>query len=181
MAKLRCGCFPKSWLGLKEWWLWEWQASYNSRVSWFPGCVMNVPPWVPPPRPSSSLPSGTGCTRAITWPFSPECWWRWWRELWVWGTPSHPAGPVTWTGGGGCPPTEQSHCFHWASPELRLVCLVRVLSEAGRPHPHSVHLRGRQSKVKHGKARCASSERDGNTRPPDLPLEKPLCRSGSNS
>ena len=34
---------------------------------------------------------------------------------------------------------------------------------------------------------CASqqtvenSERDWNTRPPDLPLEKPLCRSGSNS
>ena len=26
-----------------------------------------------------------------------------------------------------------------------------------------------------------SSERDGNTRPPDLPLEKPICRSGSNS
>ena len=26
-----------------------------------------------------------------------------------------------------------------------------------------------------------SSERDGNTRPPDLPLEKSLCRSGSNS
>ena len=25
------------------------------------------------------------------------------------------------------------------------------------------------------------SERDGNTRPPDLPLEKPACRSGSNS
>ena len=24
-------------------------------------------------------------------------------------------------------------------------------------------------------------ERDGNTRPPDLPLEKPTCRSGSNS
>ena len=23
-------------------------------------------------------------------------------------------------------------------------------------------------------------ERDGNTRPPDLPLEKPICRSGSN-
>ena len=23
--------------------------------------------------------------------------------------------------------------------------------------------------------------RDGNTRPPDLPLEKPVCRSGSNS
>ena len=26
-----------------------------------------------------------------------------------------------------------------------------------------------------------SSERDGNTRLPDLPLEKPVCRSGSNS
>ena len=25
------------------------------------------------------------------------------------------------------------------------------------------------------------SERDGNTRPPDLPLEEPVCRSGSNS
>ena len=23
-----------------------------------------------------------------------------------------------------------------------------------------------------------NSERDGNTRPPDLPLEKPVCRSG---
>ena len=23
--------------------------------------------------------------------------------------------------------------------------------------------------------------KDGNTRPPDLPLEKPVCRSGSNS
>ena len=26
-----------------------------------------------------------------------------------------------------------------------------------------------------------NSEREGNTRPPDLPLEKPTCRSGSNS
>ena len=26
-----------------------------------------------------------------------------------------------------------------------------------------------------------NSERDGNTRPPDLCLEKPICRSGSNS
>ena len=25
-----------------------------------------------------------------------------------------------------------------------------------------------------------NSERDGNTRPPDLPLEKPVCRAGSN-
>ena len=28
---------------------------------------------------------------------------------------------------------------------------------------------------------CGNSERDGNTRPPDLHLEKPVCRSGSNS
>ena len=26
-----------------------------------------------------------------------------------------------------------------------------------------------------------NSERNGNTRPPDLPLEKPICRLGSNS
>ena len=26
-----------------------------------------------------------------------------------------------------------------------------------------------------------NSERDRNTRPPDLPLEKPICRSGSNN
>ena len=28
---------------------------------------------------------------------------------------------------------------------------------------------------------CGNSERNGNTRPPDLPLEKSVCRSGSNS
>ena len=28
---------------------------------------------------------------------------------------------------------------------------------------------------------CGNSEGDGNNRPPDLPLEKPVCRSGSNS
>ena len=28
---------------------------------------------------------------------------------------------------------------------------------------------------------CGNSERDRNTRPPDLPPEKPVCRSGSNS
>ena len=28
---------------------------------------------------------------------------------------------------------------------------------------------------------CGNSERDWNTRPPDLPLEKPICWSGSNS
>ena len=28
---------------------------------------------------------------------------------------------------------------------------------------------------------CENFSRDGNTRPADLPLEKPVCRSGSNS
>ena len=28
---------------------------------------------------------------------------------------------------------------------------------------------------------CGNSERDGNTRPPDVPLEKSVCMSGSNS
>ena len=26
---------------------------------------------------------------------------------------------------------------------------------------------------------CGNSSRDGNTRPPDLPLEKPVCKSGN--
>ena len=30
-------------------------------------------------------------------------------------------------------------------------------------------------------SKLENSERDGNTRPPNLPLEKPVCRSGSNS
>ena len=38
----------------------------------------------------------------------------------------------------------------------------------------SLWLRGSQETVE-------NSERDGNTRPTDLPLEKPVCRSGSNS
>ena len=29
--------------------------------------------------------------------------------------------------------------------------------------------------------RLENSERDGTTKPPDLPLEKSVCRSGSNS
>ena len=33
--------------------------------------------------------------------------------------------------------------------------------------------------VEHNKLK--NSSRDGNTRPPDLPLEKSVCRSGSNS
>ena len=32
-----------------------------------------------------------------------------------------------------------------------------------------------------GHNKLENSERDGNTRPPDVPLEKSVCRSGSNS
>ena len=32
-----------------------------------------------------------------------------------------------------------------------------------------------------GHSKLENSERDGNTKPPDLSLEKPVCRSGSNN
>ena len=37
------------------------------------------------------------------------------------------------------------------------------------------------AKAKRSKQTVGNSDRDGNTRPPDLPLEKPVCTSGSNS
>ena len=37
------------------------------------------------------------------------------------------------------------------------------------------------AKVNGSQETVENSERDGNTRPPDLPLEKFVCRSGSNS
>ena len=51
-------------------------------------------------------------------------------------------------------------------PEKHLLLLYRLCQ--------SFWLCGSQQTVE-------NSERDGNTRPPDLPLEKSLCRSGSNS
>ena len=48
------------------------------------------------------------------------------------------------------------------------------LPELAQTHIHWHWLCGSQQTVE-------NSERDGNTRPPDLPLEKPICRSGSNS
>ena len=58
---------------------------------------------------------------------------------------------------------------HWKSkriPESHLF-LLHLLCQ-------SLWLCGSQSTVE-------NSERDGHTRPPDLPLKKPVCRSGSNS
>ena len=51
--------------------------------------------------------------------------------------------------------------------------------ESSRKIPISALLTMPSLCVDHNK--LENSERDGNTRPPDLPLEKPVCRSGSNS
>ena len=54
----------------------------------------------------------------------------------------------------------------WRVPEKHLFMLYWLCQ--------SLWLRGSQQTVE-------NSERDGHTRPPDLPLEKPVCRSRSNS
>ena len=45
-------------------------------------------------------------------------------------------------------------------------------------HPDMIYLWG---SVHRSQSTVENSERDGNTRPPDLPLEKSVCRSGRNS
>ena len=68
-------------------------------------------------------------------------------------------------------------------PEIKLPTSVGSLKNKRVPEKHqlllywlcqSLWLCGSQETVE-------NSERDGNTRPPDLPLEKPICKSGSNS
>jgi len=66
---------------------------------------------------------------------------------------------------------DQMANIHWAIkkarvPETHLLLLYWLCQ--------SLWLCGSQPTVE-------NSERDGNTRPRDLPLEKPVCRSGSNS
>ena len=58
------------------------------------------------------------------------------------------------------------HCKSKRVPEKHLFLLYWLCQ--------SLWLCGSQEPVE-------NSERDGNTRPPDLPLEKSVCRSGSNS
>ena len=67
---------------------------------------------------------------------------------------------------------------HW-EVLLFTPCWALDPSESGSPSAEgrsvtSLWLCGPQQTVE-------NSERDGNTRPPDLPLEKPVCKSGSNS
>ena len=61
---------------------------------------------------------------------------------------------------------------------------IRWITEKAREFPKSIHFcfidyANAFDCVDHNK--LENSERDGNTRPPDLPLEKSVCRSGSNS
>ena len=61
---------------------------------------------------------------------------------------------------------------------------IRWIMEKAREFQKNIYFRF----IDYGKAfdcvdhnKLWKTERDGNTRPPDLPLEKPVCRSGSNS
>ena len=76
------------------------------------------------------------------------------------------------------------HYFSKAEePEIKLTTSIESLKSKRVPEKHifllywlcqSLCLCESQQTVE-------NSERDGNTRPPDLPLEKSVCRSGSNS
>ena len=66
-------------------------------------------------------------------------------------------------------------------PEIKLPTSARSWKkqESSRKTSISALLTMQSLCVDHNK--LANSERDGNTRPPELPLEKSVCRSGSNS
>ena len=62
---------------------------------------------------------------------------------------------------------------------------IRWIMEKGREFQKNIHFcfldyAKAFDCVDHNKL-VENSERDGNTRPPNLPLEKSVCRSGSNS
>ena len=69
----------------------------------------------------------------------------------------------------------ETHCEHsaesWKKQESSIKISISALLTM--PKPLTVWITVEST--------VENSERDGNTRPPDLPLEKPLCRSGSNS
>ena len=67
-------------------------------------------------------------------------------------------------------------------PEIKLPTSIRWIMEKAREFQKNIYF----CFIDYAKAfDCVDHkklwERDGNTRPPDLPLEKPVCRSGSNS
>ena len=68
-------------------------------------------------------------------------------------------------------------------PEIKLPTFSRIMEKA-REYQKNIYF----CFIDYAKAfdcvdhnKLENSERDGNTRPPDLPLEKFICRSGSNS
>ena len=64
-------------------------------------------------------------------------------------------------------------------PKIKLPTSVGSLKKQESSRKTSISALLTMPKPSHHK--LENSERDGNTRPPDLPLEKPVCRSGSNS
>ena len=63
-------------------------------------------------------------------------------------------------------------------PEVKLPTPVGSLKKKESSRKTSTYAKAFDC-VDHNK--LENSERDGNTRPPDLPLEKPIYKSGSNS
>ena len=68
-------------------------------------------------------------------------------------------------------------------PEIKLPTIYWIIKKAGEFQKNIYFCFIDYAKafdcVDHNK--LENSEGDGNTRPPDLPLEKPVCTSGSNS
>ena len=60
-----------------------------------------------------------------------------------------------------------------------VTCLLRNLCAGQEATVRTIH--GTNKRESHGQQTVENSERDRNTRPPDLPPEKPVCRSRSNS
>ena len=67
-------------------------------------------------------------------------------------------------------------------PEIKLPTSVRSYKKQESSRKTSISALLTMTKPLCGSQQIVeNSERDGNNRPPDLPLEKPVCRSGSNS
>ena len=69
-------------------------------------------------------------------------------------------------------------------PEIKKIANIRCIMEKAREFQKNIYF----CFIDYAKAfdcvghkKLENSERDGNTRPPNLPLEKSVCRSGSNS
>ena len=67
-------------------------------------------------------------------------------------------------------------------PEIKLTTSTGLLKKQESCRKTSLSALLTMPKPLHGSQQTPeNSERDGNIRPPDLPLEKSVCRSGSNS